>query len=230
MKPFSNLDALLQDGHSFQYISSSEGAQEVKISVDPVGKLVLTSGKLLAWDLLMIPDDRYCFKKLLQPGRYPVYVSVAEFHPGGDARVACAMLRISEEPTVRWEVAAVCEPGAEQTEEGYGYGVDSGTGSFMDVEVAQLLAPLVWEGEGEHNKFEEFCDKVLAEMQLNSCGLYGSASWADILVDESTGANVITFSSGWGDGGYASFWGYDAAGELTSLVTDFALFPEAEAA
>jgi len=230
MKPFSNLDALLQDGYSFRYNSPTEGAQEVKISVDPVGKLVLTTGKVLAWDLLMVPDDRYSFKRTLKPGRYPVYVSVAEFHPGGEARVACATLRISDEPTVRWEAAAINEPDPEQTEERYSYGVDSGTGSFMDVEVAQVLAPLFWEDEGEKNKFEEFCDKVLAEMELNSCGPYGSASWADVLVDESTGANVITFSSGWGDGQYASFWGYDAAGELTSLVTDYALFPEVEAA
>lgn len=148
MKPFSNLDALLQDGYSFRYNSPTDGAQDVTISVDPVGKLVLTSGKLLAWDLLMVPDDRYCLKKTLRPGRYPVYVSVAEFHPDGDTRVACAMLRISEEPTVRWEAAAVNEPDPEQTEERYSYGVDSGTGSFMDVDVAQILAPLVWEEAG----------------------------------------------------------------------------------
>jgi hypothetical protein len=229
MNPFSNLEALLRDGHSFRYNSTTDGAQEVTISVDPVGKLVLTSGKLLAWDLLMVPDERYCFKKVLEPGRYPVYVSVAEF-PGGDARVACAMLRISEEPTVRWEAAAVNEPDPEQAEERYSYGVDSGTGSFMSVEVAQVLAPLVWEDEGKKNMFEEFCDRVIAEMELNSCGLYGSASWADMLVDGGTGANVVTFSSGWGDGEYASFWGFDASGKLTSLVTDFAIFPEAEAA
>lgn len=80
---------------------------------------------------------------------------------------------------------------------------------------------------GGGDKFLEFCDNVIAEMELNSCG---SASWADVLVVESTGANVITFSSGWGDGEYASFWGYDASGELTCLITDFALFPGDEAA
>jgi len=50
------------------------------------------------------------------------------------------------------------------------------------------------------------------------------AQGANIKVSERTEANVITFSSGWGDGGYASFWGYDALGDLTCLVTDFNLF------
>ena len=49
-------------------------------------------------------------------------------------------------------------------------------------------------------------------------------------VSNATEANLIAFSSGWGDGGYASFWGYDEKDNITSLVTDFALFPSATAA
>jgi hypothetical protein len=32
---------------------------------------------------------------------------------------------------------------------------------------------------------------------------------------------VIAFSSGWGDGSYPSFWGYDADSQPVALVTDF---------
>lgn len=118
------------------------------------------------------------------------------------------------------------DPDPDRKEELFSYGVDSGTGSFMDLDVARALARLDWEEPGGHDRFEEFCDKVLAEMGKNSFGKHGTAGWADVRVDERSGANVITFSSGWGDGGYASFWGYDAEGKLTALVTDFALFYE----
>lgn len=35
--------------------------------------------------------------------------------------------------------------------------------------------------------------------------------------------NVAAFSSGWGDGGYPSYWGFDAEGQLCCLMTDFCI-------
>jgi len=221
MKPLSDLNAILQDGYSLQYDLPNYGIQDVNISTHQIGKLVLTSGKLLAWDLLMVPDDRYFFKKNLKPGRYPVILSVADFHPVGDSRIACAMLRFSEERIVRWEVAAINNPDPEETEELISYGVDSGTGSFMDLDAAEILAP---EETFDEDEFWKYCDKVLAEMEKHKLGKYGRAGWAIMRASDSTEANIVTFSSGWGDGAYASFWGYDMSGGLTSLVTDFALF------
>lgn len=222
MKPFSDLNAILQDGYSFQYNCPDSKIRNVTISIHQIGELILTSGKLLAWDLLMGPDERYYFKKSLKPGRYPIILSVADFQPAMGTRVACAMLRISEEPAVKWEVAAINDPGTEGEGEIYAYGVDSGTGCFMDLDAAQAFNELVWGQSNEEDKFEEYCGRVIAEMDNHTFG--GGASWANIKVSEPTGANIITFSSGWGDGGYASFWGYDVLGNLTSLVTDFALF------
>lgn len=36
-----------------------------------------------------------------------------------------------------------------------------------------------------------------------------------------TGLNVMIFSSGYGDGFYASYWGFDDTGSPVALVTDF---------
>lgn len=229
MKPFSDLNKILLDGCSFQCEMPGKETQTVTISTHHIGDLVLPTGKLLAWDLFMIPDERYVFKKRLNPGRYPVVISVADFNPPERSRIACARLHLSPGKTVRWKVAAINNPDHESSEEIDNYGVDSGTGSFMDAEVAQVLAPLVREKQNGSDKFEEFCDKVVGELETHSLGPLGSAGWANVRISDSSEANVVTFSSGWGDGGYASFWGYDGSGKLTDLVTDFALFPTNEA-
>jgi hypothetical protein len=222
MKPISDLNAILQDGYSLQYDWTYEGVQNVAISTHQIGELILTSGRIVACDPLVGPDTRYRFKKIVKPGRYPVIVSVADFHPAGDTRFACAMLRISHASTVRWEVAVINEPDTSRTDDRTTYGVDAGTGCLVDLDAAQILEDLF----PQEDKFEEFCDSVFAEMEKNSFGKHPlTAGWANMQVSNDSEANIITFSSGWGDGGYASFWGYDAAGNLTSLVTDFALFP-----
>ena len=180
-----------------------------------------------------MPDTRYHLKKTVKPGRYPVIVAVADFQPIGDTRFACAMLRIDDEATVRWEVAFINEPDPNQTDNRPAYGVDAGTGCFVDWDAAEIIEDLVSLEivYPEKDEFEMFCDRVIAEMEKNSFGNHSlTAGWANMKVSDDTEANIIAFSSGWGDGGYASFWGYDASGNLTSLVTDFALFPNGGAA
>jgi hypothetical protein len=53
----------------------------------------------------------------------------------------------------------------------------------------------------------------------------GSIS-ATVTVQGGAGGNLIAFSSGWGDGCYASFFGYDAHDKLVGLVTDFQVLLE----
>lgn len=226
MEPLSDLNALLLDGHSLQYDWENQGVQNVTISTRQIGELVLTSGRLIACDPLTAPDTRYHFEKTIKPGRYPVVASVAEFRPGGDTRFACVMLRISDGTPVRWEAALINEPGPDRSGDRSAYGVDAGTGCFMDLDFARIIEALFPQAD----EFEEFCDLVIEEMEKYSFGEHPlTAAFADMR-SEDTEANMVAFSSGWGDGGYASYWGYDASGNLTCLVTDFALFPAGGAA
>ena len=232
MKPISDFDKILQDGYRFQYQEAGYDLQEATITTHHIGDLVLTSGTIVPCDPLIIPDSRYYLKKTLPPGKYPVIVSVARFQPSGETRIAAAMLRISDEPAVRWEVAQINEPDEKATEDRLYYGVDAGTGCFLDLEAADLIANLVSLEirYPQQDEFELFCDRVNADMDKNAFGKpLITAGWTNMRVGDDSEANMIAFSSGWGDGGYASFWGYDASGNLTSLVTDFALFANNEA-
>jgi len=65
---------------------------------------------------------------------------------------------------------------------------------------------------------EALGNEILAQMRTHQ---RESWTWADIVLDAKTGANVVAFSSGMGDGLYSSFCGYDADGELACIATDF---------
>jgi hypothetical protein len=45
--------------------------------------------------------------------------------------------------------------------------------------------------------------------------------WTNVVLDAASGADTVVFISGYGDGGYASYWGFDADDEVVCLVTDF---------
>jgi len=46
-------------------------------------------------------------------------------------------------------------------------------------------------------------------------------NWGSVIVCEDTRLNVVMFSSGYSDGFYASYWGFDADDNVVCLVTDF---------
>jgi hypothetical protein len=66
----------------------------------------------------------------------------------------------------------------------------------------------------ELGNFQEYFAALLIEAMSKS-------EWVNFIVDESTGANVMAFSSGLGDGIYGTYFGYDEDDDLVCAVTDF---------
>ena len=64
----------------------------------------------------------------------------------------------------------------------------------------------------------DYAEEVTEELEEHYTDTWG---WANIVADTASGANVICFHSGWGDGFYASYFGYDDAGAIVCLLTDF---------
>jgi hypothetical protein len=96
--------------------------------------------------------------------------------------------------------------------ETFGYGVDSGTGCFVDDVTATRFFELM-----DGRKADAFGKKLLRILQRCPAG---NSSWGEASVPGARG-NLILFSSGRGDGIYTSWFGYDEQGRLVSLVTEF---------
>jgi hypothetical protein len=190
------------------------GQGEAVMTIKPVGTLVMPTGRIVACDPLVSPEYEP-FTLGVAPGRYPVLLSVAQL--GTDQRVAYAMLRFAERDAARWEMALI--PGQDVSQLAadhfFGYPVDAGTGCFIDAEAARVLL--------ERLKDEEYSERLIEEMDKNYVPTW---SWLDECLDAATGANLIAFSSGWGDGAYASYFGYDEDGKVVNLITDFGVLFE----
>ena len=203
-----DLSRLFEEGREI-----ATGVGRVTLRLRDAGELLVTSGRVVACDPLTAPETEP-FTRVVPPGPHRVTLSVAHFEDG-DQRVAAAMLRLGGERPTRWELAMLAGEELAELAEGevFGYGVDSGTGCFMDEEAAQALLRKMDEDE-------EYYEDVIDEMGKAYVHTW---SWANIELGDA-GANLVAFSTGVGDGLYASYFGLDAEGRPVSLVTDFSLF------
>ncbi|MEU7757286.1 DUF4241 domain-containing protein [Micromonospora sp. NPDC049171] len=207
-----DLDRLLTSGARF---TDQHGAY--LIEVHPAGDVVLPTGQVVGCDPLVCPEAEP-FTVTVPPGRYAARAWVAVVlreDAEVDRRVAAFQLLVSDEPTTRWELAVagdqdVATLGADDY---FGYGVDAGAGTLADPTALSVL-------EGwDYDQVEQ----VFIPDRLPSSPVPGLIT---AVLDEASGANVVTVATGWGDGCYGTWIGRAADGRVTSFVTDFMVVPE----
>ncbi len=186
-----------------------------------IGQLVVTSGALAASDPFVFPDPP-AFTQSIPAGRYPVSVAVACNGTGDerDERVAFARVELSNLPVVSWTMALTGrqDPSGLEHDGYFGYGVDAGTGCFMDPVAGRLLADRM-------EKDDEYFNAIIEGMETT---YRNTRSWFDWRPSSERDENIICFSSGWGDGSYPSFFGFSADGRVCTLLTDFFLLTDTE--
>ncbi|WP_435204267.1 DUF4241 domain-containing protein [Micromonospora sp. bgisy143] len=207
-----DLDRLLTPGARF---TDEHGAYLVE--AHPLGDVVLPTGRVVGCDPLVVPEAEP-YTVAVAPGRYPARAWVAVVLRADaevDRRVAALELVISAEPTTRWEPAVVGDQDVADLgdDDYFGYGVDAGAGTLADP--TALAALESWD--------EERIEDVFIPAELPASPVPGLIT---AVLDEVTGANVVTVATGWGDGCYGTWIGRTADGRVTSFVTDFMVVPE----
>lgn len=199
---------ILRAGESEKFFINSKFHE--KIEEQPLGLLNLPTGKIVANDPLCFYETEP-FEKTVKPGRYPVILYVQ--HIEDDRRVAFAEIRFTEKLPVGFELALIKGQDAEKLSEDeyYGYGVDSGTGGFMDELTCNEFVALI---EPTDDGMLPELEKALSDSYVYT---YSTANYTLSGTDN----NLTVFSSGYGDGCYPSYWGYDEKGGLCCLITDF---------
>lgn len=188
---------------------------ESELYAEVLTHLHIVSGKIIACDPLV--PHKEPFERTISPGVYPV---TAWWHKE-EQRIAAVELKWSEKRPVRWEMATRPGQHEKQLEEGhiFGYSADTGLGCFADalaieqmIELEDRLAREL--GDQYISFYDNKVEYVLAEHDDH---------WGNLQVHTENRLNVVMFSSGYGDGFYASYFGISVDGEAVSLVTDFQL-------
>jgi len=195
---------LLRDGERFG---------ETTLDVKKLASLTVSSGQIIACDPLSSSSPKP-FAARVPKGTYDVYVALAGFpfkkgkKTGIDVRCAAAFVRFAKGAVVRFEPANM-EPRKRGAKPSSVYGVDAGTGCFLDANETKILA------------IESAMDDVVSQLlSKKHPPTFGSAV---VKTKDGIGNALVAFSSGFGDGAYACFWGFDKAKKRVCLLTDFAI-------
>ena len=181
----------------------------VRLYATTIGKLKITSGRIVACDPGHIDEYGIPFTQEFPRGEFPVQLAIAKL--GYDETIAYARINFSDESVQRWEFAlqkgqAPLPVGGKEM---HGYSVDLGIGMFADEDAAKAI---------DKTNLTSLDAALYKEMDKN----YRN-DWRFTM--HSFGAhNLAAFSSGFGDGYYATYIGFDAQNKPCRLLTDFGFF------
>jgi hypothetical protein len=175
-----------------------------------IGTIYVETGKIIACDPIVM-RDAHPFGQRFPKGSFPVQLSIAKYD--NDERVAFSRIYFSDHPVAKWEFAVA--KGKKQiplaSKDFYGYGVDGGEGVFIDSAANEDFTRM-------SNKDEDLWETVFSDEMAKN---YHN-TW-EFMVYDFGGHKLACFSTGFGDGTYATYVGYDANGKICRLLTDFGL-------
>ena len=174
-----------------------------------IGKIKIVRGHIIACDPGHIDEYGIPFTQAFPNGEFAVQLSIANVE--GVETIAFARINFSDESVARWEFALQKEqsPIAVGGTEMHGYSVDLGIGIFMDEEAAKAL---------DKSNLTDLDADLYKQMDKHY-----HVDWKYTMYNFGT-HNLAAFSSGLGDGRYATYIGFDANGKPCRLVTDFGLW------
>ena len=187
----------------------TQGENTYGYSVLTLGTLPVKTGKIVMGDPINL-EHLPAYAQSFPVGEFPFQVALADV--GTHNRVALCRVLFSQEPVVRWEFAL--QPGQPPLPLGdsslYCFSVDAGTACVGDV-----VAIKRFNADG----FEDFFDYLTEKEEnkknkdaLDYGGMYAMA------------AHQLAYcSTGFGDGCYAVYTGFDASDRPCRLLCDFNL-------
>ncbi|MBS1611841.1 MAG: DUF4241 domain-containing protein [Bacteroidetes bacterium] len=186
------------------------------------GNLKLATGKVICVDPL-VSHLALAQNWKVPTGSYPVYIYIAT-SGDFDGRVAYAELSINDEIPEYWEYSLIDEAKLNKAEKSLNgmYPVDAGLSCFADHDAFQCYKQHIdtfYKKNPSGNYYNDVLEKYFNENAHIPPSSRGE-DWINY-TPESCSGNIIMFGTGWGDGFYARYVGFDKNGNVVKLITDF---------
>lgn len=211
-----------------EYFEQAELVDQ-QLAVMMIGPCSVPSGKLLAGDPLayLVSHDASPYFQAVPAGSYQTEIAVVKAADSDDCdRYAAARICFTDQRPVKFYEALVgdedlSELGAEAY---FGFAVDAGLGCICDEMVHQAFCDWVdqWSRAHPHSNLYDdyfaalFADNYNAHPEFQRDG----GDWLNWQIP-GTKYHMPIFQSGFGDGVYPVYWGYDASGAICQLVVQF---------
>lgn len=208
------------------YFESDEIAGR-PLAVMDLGELSVPTGRLIVRDPFVYMPDRHekPYLESVPPGRYPVQVSVVLPEEGECARYAAVRMIVNDRRPVGFYEALVGYEKVFEMGDGeyFGFAVDTGLGCICDEETHQEYCDWIedYESENEEDAYTGYFSELFEESARARPEHQREAGDWIVWTVPGTDHNMMMFQSGFGDGAYPVYWGYDADGAICQAVIQF---------
>ena len=196
------------------------------VDVLDIGAVRFPTGTIFACDPLVELEDAPPFIQTIPAGTYPVKLCVVPSEKYGD-RYACVKVEVSQEKPVRYELAMTGQEDLDEEldeDDYFGFGVDAGMGCVADIQTQAAFKSYWAKRLGEDPDIDPyndlFCDLLEENAKAHPKYQESHGDWLNWTVPD-TDCNLPMFHSGWGDGYYPVYFGYDAKGEVCAVYVRF---------
>lgn len=205
---------------------SGERIAGLQMSVIRAGTCSVPSGRMMVRDPMTYLADPHekPYMDACPCGDAPAEIAVVT-QPDGRDVYAAARLVFSEEPAVSYYEALVGYEDIYRFNPGeyFGFNTESGLACICDEEAHAEFSEWI-DVMSEDGDFELYSD-VLEELFMNSKMEYPehqgpTGDWIRWTIP-GTDLSVIILQTGYGEGAYPVYWGYDSEGRICQLVAQF---------
>lgn len=226
MKQYEAVRHILDSNVGLDSYFTEERIGTQKVDVLEIGELQIPTGQLIACDPFVSLGDAEPYLQTIPTGSYPVRLCVVPSEKYGD-RYACAKLAVSEQKPVRYELAVTGQERLEgELEEGsyFGFGVDADMACVADLAAQTACSAYVKAAEQKDEDFDLYSDVLEEQLQKNVLAhpkyQREGGDWLNWTVP-GTEASVAIFTSGWGDGYYPVYFGFDSQEKVCGVYIQF---------
>lgn len=227
MEEYNKYKSILRKPSDFNAYFSEKQFAGVKLDQITIGTVNLPTGEIVVCDPLTgLCDETTPLYQKVPKGEYDVEVCVVKAHNEDCDRYAAIRIKFNDEKAVKYKDALTGEEEFTDIEEGdyFGFDVSSGLACVCDASAREHFCKQEKEWYDKHPD-GAFYEDYLAELFEDNYNLHPkyqreSGDWLNLKL-ENTEHQIPMFQSGFGDGGYPAYWGYDSNNKIVELVVQF---------